>query len=91
MHAEALMGSDGLGWAKWKWLQIPLGTSKKSAGGVSYMTELPLEHNQGALPLCTSYSRMSALSLFGDILTHDYIERELQDIQTNMDFTDRER
>jgi hypothetical protein len=90
-HAEALMGNDGLGTQKRKWLQIPLGASKKSAGEASYLSELPLEHHQGALPLCTSYSLMSALYLFGDKLTHDYIEHELQDIQTNMDFTDRER
>ena len=75
--------------AKRKWVQVPLGASKKSCGNRHHLADLPLEHNQGELPLCTSHSLLSALHLFGDVLTHDFIQLRLQDIQTNVHFTER--
>ena len=74
---------------KRKWIQIPLGASKKSCGNRHHLADLPLEHNQGELPLCTSHSLLSALYLFGDVQTRNLIALRLENIQTNVHFTER--
>ena len=89
-HRQKLMeASIEEGPGKRKWIQVPLGASKKSCGNRHHLADLPLEHNQGELPLCTSHSLLSALHLFGDLLTHNFIELRLEDIQTNVHFTER--
>jgi hypothetical protein len=90
-HQQKLMDASIEQPAKRKWVQVPLGASKKSCGNQYHLKDLPLEHNQGALPLCTSHSLLSALHLFGDVRTHDFIELGLEDIQTNVQFTERAR